>query len=77
MLCRYTDDEDDSGADSMTETSHTSHSQVRFYQFKEIIQSLATDIIDTDVNNIIDSDVNQTKSTRLIRLLSVAVRTLN
>merc|ERR1719339_300305 len=24
---RYTDDEDDSGADSMTETSHTSHSQ--------------------------------------------------
>ena len=39
-LSRYTDDEDDSGADSMTETSHTSHSQVRFYQLKEIIQSL-------------------------------------
>ena len=40
MFCRYTDDEDDSGADSMTETSHTSHSQVRFYQFKELFKTL-------------------------------------
>ena len=42
MLSRYTDDEDDSGADSMTETSH---SQVN------IIDFINTDVIETKLND--------------------------